>query len=118
MLVTLILFNICHWLADFTPLSTKWMLNAKSKGYPSLPIMCHAMVHAMLFYSVSLFMTDIVSASHIFVLQLVSHFVIDTCKGLLRYNDPSKVMFWTVLGFDQMLHQFIIITSAYYIYNG
>lgn len=119
MVLPLILFNVVHWLADFTPLSTKKMLAAKAKGYPLSPILCHALVHAILFFIVALLLSnDLLISSHIFMLQLSSHFVIDTVKGLIsrgKCKDMTNVLFWTVLGFDQMLHQFIIIISAYYI---
>jgi hypothetical protein len=36
---------ICHFLADYTHLSTAWMLNAKRLGTPLFPIFCHAFVH-------------------------------------------------------------------------
>ncbi|MCX6185983.1 MAG: hypothetical protein NTU43_03160, partial [Bacteroidetes bacterium] len=39
---------ICHWLADYTLLSTAWMLNAKRFGKPLFPIFIHAAMHTML----------------------------------------------------------------------
>ncbi len=39
---------ICHFLADYTHLSTNWMLNAKRLGKPLHPILIHAMVHTLL----------------------------------------------------------------------
>ena len=47
---TLIILFACHWLADYTHLSTAWMLNAKRLGKPLLPIFAHALVHASLMF--------------------------------------------------------------------
>jgi len=76
---------ICHWLADYTHLSTAWMLNAKRLGKPLHPILAHAMVHACLmgfFLAVSFGFTAIVL--RLFLFQLCSHFLIDWWKGSMN----------------------------------
>ena len=47
--VLLTLFT-CHFLADYTHLSTSWMLDAKRLGKPLYPIFQHALVHAILMF--------------------------------------------------------------------
>ncbi len=44
----LFMLMVCHYLADFTVLSTGWMLKAKQFGKPLYPILAHASVHALL----------------------------------------------------------------------
>ncbi|MEO6902401.1 MAG: hypothetical protein ABI315_04515 [Bacteroidia bacterium] len=46
--ILLISLFFCHFLADFTHLSTNWMLSAKRLGKPLFPILSHAAVHAAL----------------------------------------------------------------------
>jgi hypothetical protein len=120
-LVILIVLNICHWAADFTHLSTDWMLNAKKYGKPLYPIFMHALVHAILFFISVLIMFDLPKAIAIGLLQLISHFIIDLLKGKITFwfrslEDPSNKYFWWLFGADQFMHHLIIIISVYYIY--
>lgn len=46
--------------------------------------------------------------------ELVSHFVIDTSKGLLtaRFTilaDQQRKPYWMLYGFDQLLHQLVVV---------
>ena len=114
----------CHFLADFTWLSTPWMLSAKAKGEPLLPIFAHATVHAVLmtiFVGVCLG-TKLTSAllMNVFILQSVSHFLIDTLKGKMNVwvpivQTPSNKWHWIVFGFDQFLHSLVILGIANFI---
>lgn len=120
----LILLNVCHFLADYTWLSTPWMLKAKSKGKPLFPIFCHALNHASLMGTVIFFWLPndkyrLVTMFPLFLLQLFSHWGIDVLKG--RFNvwfpelaSPAKVKHWIIFGGDQLLHQIVIILMAYY----
>lgn len=126
MTLLLILLNICHWIADYTWLSTPWMLNAKRKGTPLFPIFCHACVHATLMGAVLQFYLhgewlrwrfDTVDA--LSFTQLFTHFSIDVLKGRMnvwfpKVSHPANVIHWTVFGADQLLHQLVIIFMAYY----
>lgn len=114
----LISLFICHWLADYTHLSTAWMLNAKRLGTPLLPIYFHALVHAVLML-IALFLvgvsTDKLSA--LFSLQLLSHFAIDVWKGKMNawfpaLQSPANKWHWIVFGFDQLLHALVIILMS------
>ena len=110
----------CHLLADYTHLSTAWMLNAKRLGKPLYPIFCHAEVHATLmgvFIKIMGFRWE--TAIILFTFQLASHFLIDVWKG--RMNDwfpslqnPANKWHWIVFGTDQFLHAFVIILMSFY----
>lgn len=128
MVTVLILLNICHWLGDYTHLSTKRMLDAKRIGNPLLTILSHAATHAGLMgltlaiyiKKVDVDMETLMMWSIVILIQLVSHFIIDVLKGKLniwfpRVSNPSNKAHWYVFGLDQLLHQLIIILMAYLI---
>jgi len=103
-----------HYLADFTHLSTPWMLKAKYLGKPLFPIFCHALVHALLMCGFLYFYTNINTLINLFLLQLITHFIIDTLKGNINYffpnvTDNKKPVHWYVFGFDQLLHNIVIV---------
>jgi hypothetical protein len=109
---------ICHFVADYTHLSTSWMLDAKRLGKPFLPILTHAMVHTLLM-GIFLGCMGISNTFLLMGLQLITHFIIDVWKG--RMNNlfpelqyPLNKWHWIVFGFDQLLHSIIIILMAYY----
>jgi hypothetical protein len=114
----LVLLSICHFLADFTPLSNSWMLKAKQFGKPLHPILAHAAVHAMLMFFVLLFFTSPEKALKLAALQLLAHFLIDTWKGRMNgwfpvLQDNTKKGYWMIFGFDQLLHQLTIVGMVY-----
>jgi hypothetical protein len=112
---------ICHWLADYTHLSTTWMLNAKRFGKPFHPIFIHAFVHASLML-VFLFLTGGLGGSQLaalFGFQLITHFLIDVWKGRMNgwfpvLQSPANKWYWIVFGFDQLLHALVIIGMSAY----
>lgn len=116
--ILLVLF-FCHYLADFTHLSTNWMLKAKRFGTPLFPIFCHALVHAVLM-SAAIYIftnTEPVSIARLFLIQLIGHFIIDTGKGLANtlwspIQNPANKSHWYVFGLDQYLHAAVIILMA------
>lgn len=118
MVITLIVLNLMHWVADFTPLSTAWMQRAKRNGKPMFPILAHAAVHAT-FMGIALYVLHgSVFLWQLVLFQLVTHFLIDLFKGRLnvcfpRWQNPSNASYWMVFGADQCLHQFVIIVMAY-----
>lgn len=120
-MTTLIGLFFCHFLADYTHLSTKWMLDAKRFGKPLFPIFIHASVHAML-------MSVVIGAAIGFtstwgwlvILQWVSHFLIDVWKGKMNawfpsLQSPANKWHWVVFGGDQFLHAAIIIIMYFQI---
>ena len=117
----LIVLFICHWLADYTHLSTSWMLNAKRLGKPIYPIFIHATVHATLMILALNLIFGITGNLLIglFVLQLSTHFLIDLWKGRMNswfpdLQSPANKWHWIVFGFDQYLHALVIIIMSMY----
>lgn len=120
MLIALIALNVCHWAADFTHLSTDWMLNAKRYGKPLYPIFIHALVHALLFFTAVWILYDLDKAIFAGGFQLITHFMIDLIKGRLsfwfrRLEDPSNKYHWWVFGADQFMHHLVIVLTVYFI---
>lgn len=108
---------ICHWLADYTHLSTSWMLNAKRLGKPIFPIFIHACVHGSLMGIFLLFFVNIQIILLVISIQIVSHFLIDLWKGKMNswlplLQSPMNKFHWYIFGFDQLLHTIIILTMA------
>lgn len=119
-LLTLLLFQACHWAADFTHLSTPWMLQAKSKGTPLFPIAVHAAVHGGMMGLVALLLYDPRSAFWVLGLEWGSHFLIDVGKGRLQaafatLADPNNPYHWWAFGLDQWLHQAVIMGMVYHL---
>ena len=118
MIYILLSLLICHFLADYC-LTTHGMIAAKAKGWPLLPIVGHAAVHAILMGAA----LDVLGISWkmclwLAALQLVTHFVIDTMKGVLTGHFPlladnTQKPFWILYGFDQLLHLLVILLIAY-----
>lgn len=111
----------CHLLGDYTPLSTEWMLNAKRVGKPLYPIFIHALVHAllMLVLLTVMFKLAMVKLFILFGIQLITHFVIDVCKGRVGawfpiLQSPNNKWYWIVFGIDQYLHTLVIIAMSFY----
>lgn len=116
--VALIVLSICHWAADFTHLSTDWMLHAKKHGRPLYPIFMHALVHAILFFVAVLFLYDLDKAVFAGLFQLVTHFFIDLLKGKLSFwfrklEDPQNKFHWWIFGADQFMHHLVIFVIVY-----
>ncbi len=118
-----LLLFICHFLGDFSPLSTAWMLKAKQFGKPLHPILVHAAIHAGLMLIVLLFFTTPEKAITLATFQLAAHFIIDTWKGIMNVwfpllLDNTRKAHWMVFGFDQLLHQITIVAMIYLLENG
>ena len=113
-LVLVVLF-ICHWLADYTHLSTSWMLSAKRLGKPLFPIFVHASVHGgLMFIALNVVGVDLYLSSQLCVAQVLAHFVIDAWKGKMNVwfpelQSPANKWHWVVFGFDQLLHSLFIV---------
>lgn len=112
---------ICHWLADYTHLSTAWMLNAKRLGKPLIPIIIHALVHTILMGTFLLFMLGNNNPVVLWLcfFQLSTHFLIDTWKGRMNgwfplLQNPANKWHWVIFGFDQLLHAIVIVLMSLY----
>ena len=112
---------ICHFLADYTHLSTAWMLNAKRLGKPLYPIFTHAFIHASLMFVLLalVFGFSGLKLAALFGFQLITHFLIDVWKGRMNgwfpsLQSPDNKWHWIVFGFDQLLHALVIIGMSLY----
>lgn len=118
MTTLLICLFFCHFLADFTPLSTPWMLRAKLHGTPLFPILAHASVHATLM-GIVLLTFGCQNALELICFQLLSHFLIDVAKGRASAQFPSLKSnatpgYWAVMGIDQFFHATVILLMVHF----
>ena len=113
-LTLIIVLLVCHYLADFC-LTSSAMIRAKADGRQAGPILGHAAVHTVLMglcllvWSVSWKMLLMLMG-----VELVTHFLIDTAKGRLSASFPlladrGHKPYWALYGFDQLLHQFVVV---------
>lgn len=121
----------CHFLADYTHLSTPWMLNAKRLGKPLFPIFWHALVHANLMWicleiygyyylGTHPFRWEISVIDELFLFQLITHFIIDVWKGRMNgwfpsLQSPANKWHWIIFGLDQLFHAVVIIVMVQYL---
>jgi len=114
----LCLLLVAHFAGDFTPLATRKMQEAKvGLRHPGL-IAAHAGVHTVLVFAV----VEIVVRSWSLALvaaaiQFPAHLAIDFVKmkigrGFDALSDPDRSLFWTFLGFDQLLHGLVLVAIA------
>jgi hypothetical protein len=121
MLLLIFLLMLCHLIGDFSPLSTAWMLKAKSTGRPLVPILLHATVHGSLMIVVLLFFADVKTAFFLMLFEIITHFAVDVWKGRMnvwfpKLQDQTYYLHWTIFGIDQLLHQTVILTIVYWIF--
>ncbi len=117
---TLLLLSLffCHFLADYTHLSTNYMLDAKRLGKPFLPILAHACVHGILMFFPLVITLGFTWFVPILVwFQIITHFFIDVLKGRMNgwfpsLQSPANKWHWVVFGADQFLHAIVIIIMA------
>lgn len=116
----LILFLLlCHYLADFC-LTSPAMIRAKADGRNPWPILLHAGVHAGLVSICLLFwQTPWKTLLLLVLMELVSHFLIDTAKGRLTARFPvladmQQKPYWMLYGFDQLLHLMVLVLIWYF----
>ncbi|MEO8761862.1 MAG: DUF3307 domain-containing protein [Bacteroidia bacterium] len=118
--ILLISLFFCHFLADYTHLSTNWMISAKGLGRPLFPIIAHASVHALLMgITLTLFGIRGNILWQLIVFQLVTHFLIDVWKGRMNgwfpsLQSASNKWHWVIFGFDQFLHAIVITLMVQY----
>jgi hypothetical protein len=111
MLVSLL---ICHYLADFC-FTSPVMIRAKADGRNPWPILLHASVHALLIgLCLLIWGIEWKLVLMLMLVELISHFLIDTGKGrLISYfpilADQQKKPYWMLYGFDQLLHLLVIV---------
>jgi hypothetical protein len=121
----LIGFFFCHFLADFTHLSTDKMLSAKKLGKPIIPIVEHAGMHGVLMGIFLAFYLPVAQPLfwNILMLQIWSHLIIDVWKGRMNgwfpsLQNPANKFHWILFGFDQFLHACVIVKMSEYAILG
>jgi hypothetical protein len=111
----------CHFLADYTHLSTAWMLNAKRLGKPLTPIFVHAEIHGtLMMVAMWLFQIDGHTIIKLGCFQIITHFLIDVWKGRMNgwfpsLSNPTNKWHWIVFGADQYFHAVVIILMVCYL---
>lgn len=117
----LILFLLlCHYLADFC-LTSPAMIRAKADGRNPWPIMLHAAIHAGLVGICLLcWQTPWKTLLLLVLLELVSHFLIDTAKGRLTARFPAladmqQKPYWMLYGLDQLLHLIVLVLIWFFV---
>ena len=114
MIIPLGILLICHYLADFC-LTWPKLVVAKADGKNLWPIALHSSVHAVLIgLCLVAFGVEWKLLLLLALLELVSHFIIDTSKARLSARFPylSDIRgkpYWMLFGCDQLLHQFVIV---------
>lgn len=117
-LLLLIALLMCHFLADFC-LTWPALIRSKADGRNVWPILLHAAVHTVLMgICLFLFGVDWQMLLLLMLLELVTHFVIDTCKAAVsvrypRLADVRQKSYWVLFGFDQLLHQLVVVAIWY-----
>lgn len=120
--ILLIIFQLKHFVADF-PLQNEYMLGKfKKKGW-ILPLACHAGMHSLITFIISLCFVSFSASIGIALFDFVIHFAMDRIKAspdmLGKYSSISKnefkmgvskeqmednKKFWWALGLDQGVH--------------
>ncbi len=109
---------VCHYLADYC-LTMPVMIRAKADGRNPWPILLHAGIHAVLIgFCLLIWSVAWDLAITLMLIELASHFVIDTVKGRLtaRFSilaDMKQKPYWMLYGFDQFLHLLVIVIIWY-----
>ena len=108
-----------HFLGDFTPLATARMLEAKARGGPMRLIAAHAALHAVLTgLAVALVARPESSLLALAIgLQFVAHWGLDAFRARLgvtlpALGDPTRNVYWTALGLDQLAHWLVLLGIA------
>jgi hypothetical protein len=98
-------FTIKQFLADF-PLQTEWMARGKERAEKNLaPLAFHAGVHGLL--STIIAVLAVPGLWWLGLVDFVVHFAVDFGKSAVSRRTqwkPGDAAFWTLFGFDQMLH--------------
>lgn len=109
LLITLVLLQFKHWIADFV-LQTDKMITEKGV-YGSRFGVYHSVIHAVGTFFAFLWVHPIIAVATA-IIDFILHYHIDWAKINInkRYNyTPNDAKFWYWLGADQMLHQYTYI---------
>ncbi len=117
-MLLLIALLLCHYLADFC-LTWPALVRAKADAKTLWPILSHAGVHAVLMGCCLLvFGVSMELAFWLMLLELVTHFVIDTSKAAVSvkvplFADVRQKPYWVLFGLDQLMHQLVVVVIWY-----
>jgi hypothetical protein len=109
---------ISHLIFDYGKALTPEMIKAKSKGYPYIPIVKHALLHTIgIFFVLILNSVSVEKVILAGLFEFSTHFFIDVMKGRIenkytKLKDPTNPYHWHLFQFDQFLH----ISCKYLIY--
>lgn len=114
----LIALLVCHYLADFC-LTMPVMIRAKTDGRSLWPIALHATIHTVLMGSCLLvYGVKWQLLLVLMIAEFVSHFAIDVLKAQISvrfpfWSDNRQKPYWILYGFDQLLHQMVVVVICY-----
>ncbi len=118
-MLVLVSLIVCHYLADFC-LTWPGLIRAKADGKDLWPIVLHATIHALLMgFCLLVNGIEWQLLLLLMLLELLSHFIIDTTKARLSIRFPYCAdmqckTYWMLYGLDQLLHQLVIVLIWYY----
>lgn len=110
----LVALLVCHYLADFC-LTMPMIIRAKADGRALWPIALHATIHAVLIgLCLLVYGTVLQLLLVLMITELISHFIIDISKTQISirfpyWSDIRHKPYWMLYGFDQLLHQMVVI---------
>lgn len=101
---------LAHILGDFVFQPTKWVKDKEKKKLKSVKLYFHILIHGALLLGIFLF--DIHKYGAIFLLIVISHFIIDVVKLYFQGEKTKRNWFFI----DQLFHLiFILIASSFFI---
>lgn len=117
--VLLAFLFVAHFLGDFTPLASARIQEAKVTGTPLVPIAAHALIHAVLvgIAVAAIARPEAMVVAAAVAIEFWTHFGLDWLRGKLAarrpgLSDPSRQVFWTVVGLDQLAHTLVLVGIA------
>ncbi|MFQ5529883.1 MAG: DUF3307 domain-containing protein [Gemmatimonadota bacterium] len=114
----LVALMIAHYLGDFTILASARLHETKTTGGPLSIIGGHAGIHGLLMAPILIAFSGAAEPSLLAAAGIVlSHFVIDATRARLTLRfaglaDPTRKLFWSALGFDQLLHGLVLVWAT------
>lgn len=104
-----------HYVGDFV-MQSDWMAQNKSRNWGALAI--HVGVYTTTFLVIAL-LCGVLSTVLVYVLLNGGiHFVVDAITSRISskcYRNGDMHTFWCVVGFDQLLHQACLLSTAYWL---
>lgn len=119
-ILLLVSLLLCHYLGDYC-LTFPAMIRAKADGRKPWPIAVHAGIHALLVGAcLATFGIGGMTVLVMMALELITHFIIDTGKAWLTASsallrDNKRKPYWMLYGFDQLLHQMVVVAIWAYV---